>query len=244
MPNGLTGDKRIEDMRILQAGSVILSEYDEDTQREYFDSLAHIYGKAKIGDAQFKEICQGRAEGPAKSGQLFSTCGEWCHFLLERAGYRGPILNRDLFDEAGKKTRAWADQQNIAYLFTRGRKEGVFTEYLLSKQKSRRPSCGDICYIAIQGKPYTEHVFMFEGFDAGHGSAYELWTSFDGGQGGIPNQHIAECRRVFDQRTGMLYGTQADASGRLIPKGEGRPLIGWVNIALLPFTAPANLRSV
>lgn len=243
MPNGLTGDKRIE-MTELVATSVVLSEYDEDTQREYFDSLAHIYKNAKVGSAQFREICQGRAEGPAKSGKLFSTCGEWAHFLLARAGYRGPALNRNLFDEAGKTTRSWVDQKNITYLFNGMRKEGAFTEYLLSKQKSRRPSCGDICYISIQGRPLTEHVFMFEGVDSNPGSPYEYWTSFDGGQGGITDQHIAEVHRVFDQRTGMLYGVHMDASGKYIPRGEGRPLIGWVNIALLPFTAPANLRSV
>lgn len=242
MPNGLTGDKRIEDMLILQAGSVILSEYDEDSQREYFDSLAHIYGKAKVGDAQFHEICQGRAEGPAKSGKLFSTCGEWCHFLLERAGYRGPILNRDLFDDSGAKTRSWADGKNINRLFDGARKEGAFTEYLLSKQKSRRPACGDLCYIAVQGQPHTEHVFMFEGFDVLDGSGYELWTSFDGGQGGVADQHIAECKRMF--KNGILYGAHQDSNGRWLPGSEGRPLIGWVNIALLPFTEPANLRSV
>lgn len=242
MPNGLAGNKRIE-MVALQAGSVILSDYDEDTQREYFNSLAHIYKNARVGDVQFKEICQGRAEGPAKSGSLFSTCGEWCHFLLERAGYRGPILNRDLFDESGKKTRSWVDQKNLSYLYTRGRKEGVFTEYLLSRQKGRRPSCGDICYIAVQGKPRTEHVFMFEGLTPVADVAYEIWTSFDGGQGGIQTQHIAECRRVFDLRNGMLYGLAHDKNGKPFPVGEGRPLIGWVNITLLPFTEPANLRS-
>lgn len=243
MPNGLTGDKRIE-MIALQATAVILSEYDEDTQREYFSSLARSYKNAKVGDAQFKEICQGRAEGPAKSGKLFSTCGEWAHFLLERAGYRGPALNRDLFDEAGKKTRDWRDGKNIQYLFNGMQREGAFTEYLLSRQKSKRPSCGDICYIAVQGAPSTEHVFMVESIDTAPSSSFEYWTSFDGGQGGIPDQHIAECHRVFDQRTGMLYGAQKDAAGRFIPKGAGRPLIGWTNIALLPFTAPANLRSV
>ncbi len=243
MPNGLTGDKQIE-MVALQAGSVILSDYDEETRREYFDSLAHIYKNAKVGDAQFKEICQGRAEGPAKSGQLFSTCGEWCHFLLERAGYRGPILNRDLFDEAGKKTRDWADRKNISRLFYGGRKEGVFTEYLLSAEKGRRPKCGDICYVAVQGKPLTEHVFMFEGLDHVASVAYEIWTSIDGGQGGIPNQHIAECRRVFDPRNGLVYGLAHDKNKKPFPVGEGRPLIGWVNIALLPLTEPANLRSV
>ena len=151
-------------------------------------------------------------------------------------------MNRDIYDGTGTKVRTWADGKNIHHLFTLGRKEGVFTEYLLSKQKNRRPACGDLCYIAIQGVPSTEHVFMFEGFSAQPNSPLEIWTSFDGGQGGIPNQHIAECHRVFDQRTGMLYGARPVADG-FAPSGEGRPLIGWVDIALLPFTEPANLRT-
>lgn len=240
MPNTMTGSKRI-DVAELMNSSAILSEYDEDSQREYFLSLAHMYKGALVGSKQFMEICQGRAEAPAKAGKLFSTCGEWCHFLLERAGYRGPILNRDLFDPAGQKIRSWKDQKNINYLFSVARKEGVFTEYLLSKLKSNRPNVGDICYIAIQGQPLTEHVFMHAGVDVLDGSNYELWTSIDGGQGGISDQHIAECRRLF--RDGKLYGAYKDPmNGRWLPRSEGRPLIGWVNIALLEFTAEANLR--
>lgn len=235
MPNTLTGSKRLE-VTDLMNSSVILSEYDEDSQREYFDSLAHMYVGAKVGDGKFKEICQGRAEAPAAAGRLFSTCGEWAQFLLERAGYRGPVLNRDLY-YAGQKSQAWQDGKNIEYLFSRARKAGAFSEYLLSKQKGKRPQCGDICYIAVQGKPSTEHVFMFEGADSATG-VYERWTSFDGGQGGVRDQHIAECHRVFDVRTGMLYGMQNDV---LLPHGEGRPLIGWLNIALLEFTVGANL---
>lgn len=237
MPNTLTGSKRLE-VTDLMNSSVILAEYDEDSQREYFLSLAHMYKDAKVGDEKFKEICQGRAEAPAAAGHLFSTCGEWAHFLLERAGYRGPVLNRDLWD-AGQKIRAWQDGKNIEYLFNRSRKEGAFSEYLLSKQKSKRPQCGDICYIAVQGKPSTEHVFMVEGVDVLDGSTYELWSSIDGGQGGITTQHIAECKRMF--KNGLLYGAHQDANGRWLPGGEGRPVIGWVNIALLEFTAKANL---
>lgn len=237
MPNTLTGSKRLE-VADLMNSSVILSEYDEDSQREYFSSLAHMYKDAKVGDEKFKEICQGRAEGPAAAGHLFSTCGEWAQFLLERAGYRGPVLNRDLW-YAGQKSQAWQSGKNIEYLFSRARKAGAFSEYLLSKQKSKRPQCGDICYIAVQGKSSTEHVFMFEGLDSATG-IYERWTSFDGGQGGVNGQHIAECHRVFDTRNGMLYGMSP--GGVLLPHGEGRPLIGWVNIALLEFSEPANLR--
>lgn len=238
MPNHLTGSKRIE-VTELENSSVVLSEYDEDSQREYFLSLAHIYKDAKVGDAKFKEICQGRAA--AAAGKLFSTCGEWAQFLLERAGYRGPMLNRDLF-YAGQKSLSWRDGKNIEYLFSRARKEGAFSEYLLSKQKTKRPQPGDICYIAVQGRPLTEHVFMHEAIDAIPGSVYELWSSIDGGQGGIKTQHIAECRRLFDPRNGMLYGVAEDKNKKKLPTGEGRPLIGWVNIALLEFTAPANLK--
>ncbi len=239
MPNTMTGSKRIEVAELMNS-SVTLSEYDEDSQREYFLSLAHMYKDAKVGDAKFKEICQGRAEDPAKAGKLFSTCGEWCHFLLERAGYRGPILNRNLFDAAGQKIRSWKDQKNINMLFEVARKEGAFSEYLLSKQKTKRPQVGDICYIAIQGRPLTEHVFMHAGADVLDGSTYELWTSIDGGQGGITDQHISECLRLF--KNGVLYGAHQEKDGRWIPRGEGRQLIGWVNIALLEFTAPANLQ--
>lgn len=242
MPNTLTGSKKIEVAQLMNS-SIILSEYDEDSQREYFQSLAHMYKAAKVGDAQFQEICQGRAERSAKVGHFFSTCGEWAMFLLERAGYRGPVLNRDLFDEAGKKVRAFADGKNIEYIFSRGKKEGAFTAYMLSNRKSSRPQLGDICYIAIQGRPRTEHVFMFEGLDQIPNSSYELWTSFDGGQGGVTDQHIAECKRIFNQKTGMVYDVNEDATGRRTPKGEGRPLIGWLNIALLGFTEPANLHS-
>lgn len=240
MPNGITGGKRIE-MSELTESSVLLSECDEDTQREYLISLAHMYKDAKVGDGKFKEICQGRSEGPAARNELFSTCGEWAMFLLERMGYRGPVLNRNLFDAEGRKTRTWVQGKNIEYIFTRGRREGLFVEYLLSKQKGKRPSPGDIAYIAVQGRPVTEHVFMFEGFDANPGSKYELWTSVDGGQGGNRNQHIAECHRVFDQASGKVFGVGRSASGELEPRGEGREVVGWLNVALLELVAEANL---
>lgn len=242
MPNTPTGSKQI-DVTELMNSSVLLSEYNEASIREYFLSLAHMYKHAKNGDEMFEEICQGRAAAPAKAGQLFSTCGEWCHFLLERAGYRGPILNRNLYNASGQKTRSWVDQKNINYLFEGGRRAKAFVEYLLSKAKERRPQVGDICYIAVQGKPRTEHVFMHAGADLQAGSPFEYWTSIDGGQGGIPDQHIAEVHRVFDPRNGMLYKAVFDEKqNAYVPGGDGRHLIGWLSVTLLEYTTEANLR--
>ncbi len=224
MPIGIAGSKRIE-MTELQTQSVALDEYDEDTQREYLVSLAHMYKKAKVGDALFKEICQGRAEIAAARGDFFSTCGEFAMFLLERMGYRGPVLNRDIYSATGTQTRSWVSGKNIEYLFMRARREGVFSEYLLSKQKARRPQPGDIVYISDQVNPRSEHVFMLESIDTADG--WELWNSIDGGQGGVKTQHIGEVRRGFDQSTGKL---------------AGRYVIGWVNIILLDLVERANLK--
>jgi len=220
--------------------SIQLHNYDEDTQREYIQTLAHMYKHAKVGDPQFIEICQGRAEPCAKRNELFSTCGEFAHFLLDRAGYLGPILNRDLFDVMGDKARKWKSQKNISYLFYRGRKEGVFVEYQLSKNKSKRPSTGDIIYVS-NGPPRTEHVFYFDGVDVGgFRDEQELWATIDGGQGGRKSQHIKEGLKAFDQRTGRVYKWDRD---RLCKVGKGRKVVGWLNPILLEFTAPAHLRS-
>ena len=239
MPNGLTGDKRI-DINTLGTSSIILSEYDEDTQRDYLLALADLYKNAKIGDPLFHEICQGRAEGPAKQNFLFSTCGEFAMFLLHRAGYRGPCLNRDVFDVDGKKIQSWAMGQNISYIFNRGRKQGLFTEYLLSKQKDKRPSHGDIIYIS-NNTPNTEHVFMFKGSDTNPYGGLEIWDSVDGGQGGNTTQHISPCSRVFNQKTGRVYGINKTSDGEITPTGEGRAVVGWLNMALVEFSEPANL---
>jgi len=166
--------------------SIQLCNYDEDTQREYIQTLAHMYKHAKVGDPQFIEICQGRAEPCAKRNELFSTCGEFAHFLLDRAGYRGPILNRDIFGEmegtrAEYRLQKWKQGKNLAYLFYRGRKEGVFIEYQLSKNKDKRPQTGDIVYVS-NGPPNTEHVFYLDGSFMSanselHGYDQELWTT-------------------------------------------------------------------
>lgn len=242
MPAGLTGSKRVE-MTQLGEAIILLAEYDEDTQRDYLTSLAHMYKKAKVGDTQFKEICQGRAERARAENALFSTCGEFVMFLLERFGYRGPILNRDLWDREHKtKLKTWHAGKNIEYIFSLGRKEGVFVEYLLSKQKNKRPHPGDVVYVANQGDAMSEHVFLFDDLDVRADSVYEIWTSIDGGQGGRQTQHIAECTRLFDPRNGKLFGAEKLATGKYMPTGGGRSVIGWLNPALLELTAEANLR--
>ena len=242
MPGLITGSKRMDMLDLANSGrSIQLCNYDEDTQREYIQTLAHMYKHAKVGDPQFIEICQGRAEPCAKRNELFSTCGEFAHFLLERMGYRGRILNRDLFNEDGnKKIQKWKQRKNLAYLFYRGRKEGAFVEYLLSKNKSKRPQTGDVVYVsnstAKKPAPNTEHVFYFDG--AYWDGEEELWVTIDGGQGGRKNQHIGEGTKVFDQNTGRVYKWRDERR-----VGKGRKVIGWLNPILLEFTAPAHLRS-
>jgi hypothetical protein len=246
MPGFVTGHKRM-DMLKLGDKTIDLWEYDEDTQREYIQTLAHLYKHAKVGDPQFIEICQGRAEGPAKRNELFSTCGEWAHFLLERMGYRGPILNRTLFDpdgdaQHGRIIRKGKQGKNLAYLFNRGRKEGAFVEYLLSRNKSKRPNTGDIVYISNstvkRPAPNTEHVFYFDGIDRGPFEE-ELWATIDGGQGGRKTQHIAEGLKYFDQSTGRVYKWNQQYERK---EGAGRRVIGWLNPVLLDFTESAHLR--
>lgn len=235
MPQGITGSKRV-DILTLGNKSIVLCEYDEDTQREYIQTIAHMYKAAKVGDPLFTEICQGRAKWAKKANALFSTCGEFAHFLLERAGYRGRILNRNLFDADGKKIQKWRSGKNITWIVYRGRKEGCFTEYQLSRDKSKRPQRGDIAYVS-NGPPNTEHVFYIDGIDRVNNR--EMWTTIDGGQGGRQNQHIKEGYKVFNQRTGRLASWD---SGNQRPKNKGRKLVGWLNVGLLEFTAPANLR--
>jgi len=247
MPGLMTGSKRMDMLDLANSGrSIQLYSYDEDTQREYIQTLAHMYKHAKVGDPQFIEICQGRAEPCAKRNELFSTCGEFAHFLLDRMGYRGKILNRDIISvdpDTGAEhlLQKWKSQKNITYLFYRGRKEGAFVEYQLSKNKSKRPSTGDIIYVS-NGPPNTEHVFYFDGTDRG-GFSYEqeLWATIDGGQGGRKTQHIKEGLKAFDQRTGRVYKWDRD---NLRKVGKGRKVVGWLNPILLEFTAPAHLRSV
>lgn len=241
MPQGITGHKRI-DLLKLGNRSINLWEYDEDTQREYLQTLAHLYKHAKVGDPQFIEICQGRAEPMRDAGVLFSTCGEFAHFLLQRAGYRGPILNRTLYEPdgdvlRGKVVRKWKQGKNIYMLFTKARKEGVFVEYQLSKNKAKRPSTGDIVYVS-NGTPKTEHVFYFDGVDLGP-FGEELWGTIDGGQGSITTQHIAEGLKYFDQGTGRVYKWNRQYERK---EGAGRQVVGWLNPILLEFTAPAHLR--
>jgi len=237
MSSGITGHKRV-DVLTLGNRSILLSEYDEDTQREYIQTIAHLYKSAKVGDPQFIEICQGRAEPCAKRNELFSTCGEFGHFLLDRTGYRGPVLNRDLFDPvSGKKVRKWKQRKNLAYLFYRGRKEGAFIEYQLSKNKSKRPNTGDIVYVS-NGTPNTEHVFYFDGIDWGP-KGEELWVTIDGGQGGRKTQHIKEGIKMFSQKTGRAGSWDSKKSR---PRNKGRKVVGWLNPILLEFTAPANIK--
>jgi len=244
MPGLITGSKRIDMLDLANSGkSIMLYNYDEDTQREYIQTLAHMYKYAKVGDPQFIEICQGRAEPCAKRNELFSTCGEFSHFLLDRMGYRGPILNRDIFGEmegTGEKYRLqkWKRGKNLSYLFYRGRKEGAFVEYQLSKNKDKRPSTGDIIYVS-NGPPKTEHVFYFDGVDRSE-IGQELWITIDGGQGGRKTQHIGEGTKAFDQRTGRVYKWDWDKARKV---GKGRKVVGWLNPILLEFTAPAHLRS-
>jgi hypothetical protein len=240
MPKGITGNKRIE-MTELMSKSVKLADYDDDTQREYLVSLAHMYKDARVGDAQFKEICQGRAEPARDQNVFFSTCGELAMFLLERFGYRGKVLNRDLFDDSGKKVRAWRSGKNIEYLFMRGRKEGAFVEYLLSRRKDRRPQPGTIVYVGNEGKPNTEHVFLFDS-DFVTEQGVEIWSSIDAGQGGRRDQHVAERVRVFDEKTGRLFDGRETARRQWERSGTGRRVIGWLDPVLLELTEKATLK--
>lgn len=239
---GITGSKRIDLLTVPNSRNIKLWEYDEDIQREYIQTIAHMYKDARVGDARFTEVCQGRAKWGKKANALFSTCGEFAQYLLFRAGYRGPILNRTLFDPDGdalhgRIVRKWRCGKNITYLVYRGRKAGAFVEYQLSKMKGKRPNIGDIVYVS-NGPPNTEHVFYFDGFDEGP-NGEELWVTIDGGQGGRQNQHIKEGIKVFNQRTGRA-GSWNEEKER--PKGKGRKVVGWLNPILLEFTAPANLR--
>jgi hypothetical protein len=163
-------------------------------------------------------------------------------FLLERFGYRGPVLNRDLFDASGKKVRTWRSGKNIEYLFMRGRKEGAFIEYLLSRLKDRRPQPGTIVYIGNQGKPSSEHVFLFES-DVVTDDGVELWSSIDGGQGTRLEQRISERLRVFDQTTGKLFDAHEVGPGKWQRSGSGRRVIGWLDPVLLELTEKANLKA-
>jgi len=241
MTAGITGAKRV-DILTLGSRSIKLWEYDEDTQREYIQTVAHMYKHAKVGDPQFIEICQGRAEPMRDSGTLFSTCGEFAQFLLERAGYRGPILNRDLDEPdpngTGWLKRKWKRGKNLSYLFFRGRKEGAFVEYLLSKNKSKRPSTGDIVYVS-NNTPRSEHVFYFDGVDCSIDGG-ELWSTIDGGRGGIKSQHIGEGVKFFDQRSGKVWAWDESLRAK---KGGGRKVVGWLNPILLEFTVPAHIRA-
>lgn len=240
MPQRVTGRKRV-DVLTLGSRSVNLWEYDEDTQRDYIQALAHMYKHAKVGDLQFIEVCQGRAEREARAGRLFSTCGEFAMFLLDRMGYRGPILNRDLDEPnpngTGWLSRKWQIGKNITYLFNRGRKEGAFVEYLLSKDKRKRPSRGDIIYVS-NDTPSSEHVFYFDGIDWSSDGEQELWATIDGGQGSIKTQHVAEGLKAFSPRTGRVYKWNREKERT---EGAGRRVIGWLNPILLEFTSPANL---
>jgi hypothetical protein len=234
MPLGITGHKRI-DLLKLGNRSINLWEYDEDIQREYIQTIAHMCKHAKVGDPIFTDICQGRAKWAKKANALFSTCGEFAQYLIFRAGYRGPILNRTVKEVNFKKK--WVVGKNITYIVSRGRKAGAFIEYQLSKNKGKRPDIGDIIYVS-NGPPRTEHVFYFDGIDWGP-NGEELWVTIDGGQGGRQNQHIKEGVKVFNEKTGRAGSWDVDKER---PKGKGRKVVGWLNPILLPFTAPANLR--
>lgn len=177
-------------------------------------------------DKAFEEITQGRAQDAVATKNFFSTCGELCHFVLERIGYRGACLNRDIDEpEANKK---WKMGANISKLYFTGMKEGVFVK----AKPGITPNMGDLVFIAkvTEGgaKVSGEHVLVFKEQFIKDGQLY--WRSWDAGQGGRLTQEAKICeRKVNVGKTTTTLG--------------GKQVMGWVNLALLDLTAKATMHS-
>jgi hypothetical protein len=218
----MPGTKEWEDF---PSKGACLAGYTETALREYVEQLMSYYVPSTWEDQAMVEITQGRAQAARKTNNFFSTCGELCHWVLERIGYRGPVLNRTINEPKCKKK--WKDQLNIGRLYFTAMKKGVFVR----SKPGITPNMGDLVFIyqaLPKGKMKREHVLVFKEQFIKDGQLY--WRSWDAGQGGRITQKSRICERKV--KTGKYHTTLG-----------GRRVAGWVNIALLDLTARANLHS-
>lgn len=209
-------EKLILDPAKMPPEGVLLEDYDDESRRRYAVALLRRYLPSKVGDDKFKEITQGRAEAAKKTKSFFSTCGELAMFLLERLGYLGPMLNREIKgDGATYKSIDYRYGMNMSYIRYRSEREGAWVQF----DGDNTPKTGDILFVS-NGPPSTEHVCILKNIVG------TTWNTFDAGQytGSNLNQEAHECSRVL---TNFLLGT--------------RRLHGWVDITKLKLVRPAYL---
>lgn len=209
-------EKLILDPAVMPPEGVLLDDYDDESRRRYAIALLRQYLPAKVGDEKFHEITQGRAEAAKKSKSFFSTCGELAMFLLERLGYAGKALNRDLIgDGPDRPSFQYRYGMNMSYLRYRSEREGAWVQF----DGDNAPRSGDILFVS-NGPPNTEHVCILKNIVG------DVWNTFDAGQYKTDRleQEAHECARKL-------------AHGKL----GTRQLHGWVDINKLKLTRTAYL---
>jgi len=190
-----------------------------DNVRDLALNLLTAYLPCTTGDAKFSEIAK-------DFGGVGTTCGYLPAWLMWRLGCVDPrIVNRSEPAEG----LHYAVGMNIARLVQGGKDLGAWR----TPAQNGRPKLGDLCYYAMDPpqqkgdgtKDYHEHVNVC--ID----SSGDDWKSADAGR---TNPKDGKQMAEFVTRKRL-------ADGRIDYYGGPRKLIGWVDLAALPFTRPPNL---
>lgn len=178
---------------------------------------------------EYEAITQGRASAAYKTKDFFSTCGEVTMWLMERLGYVGNVLNRDLDVSlpeevgGGHVKKRYRFGKNMQYTFSRSKKEGVWVPF----DGRSFPLPGDIVFIANFPDSRTEHVFVFKESIQKNGKT--IWRSYDGGQ--YIRTHYEQCVKIRER----------ELRGRSVIDSRSRQVHGWIDITKLDLDRPATL---
>lgn len=196
------------------------------------------YVKLYETTAEYEYVTQGRATAAYKTRDFFSTCGELAMWLMERLGYVGNVLNRDLDvylpeeTGGGQIKRRYRFGKNMSYIFNRSKREDVWVQH----KNDNRPEPGDIIFVADFPISRTEHVLVFKGTIIKDGKEY--WVSYDAGQ--YVEHRYEQCVKIRERRYNRLHGTECLEFG----PGDNRQVHGWIDITQLDLDRPTTLAKV
>lgn len=130
-----------------------VSEYREAARALMLYAVNGDSGRPYTGDAIYDAVTENRQRQALAAGQFYSSCGDLCHWLLYRLGFRFPWINRN---EPGAHPGGWKVAWNITYLV------GPANPFALRYDAATlAPEPGDV----VHQKGSFDHVRCVEKFD-------------------------------------------------------------------------------